>query len=29
VRSLHGLGRLEHVYALETRPYNQAARAPA
>ncbi len=23
VRSLHSMGRLEHVYACETRPYNQ------
>lgn len=29
VRSLHTLGRLEHVYACETRPYNQGARLTA
>lgn len=29
VRSLHKLGRLEQVYALETRPYNQGARLTA
>jgi 5-methylthioribose kinase len=29
VRSLHELGRLEHVYACETRPYNQGARLTA
>jgi len=29
VRSLHGCGRLEHVYALETRPYNQGSRLTA
>ena len=29
VRSLHALGRLEHVYACETRPYNQGARLTA
>ena len=23
VRSLHAMGKLEHVYACETRPYNQ------
>jgi S-methyl-5-thioribose-1-phosphate isomerase len=26
VRSLHAMGKLEHVYACETRPYNQGAR---
>ncbi|XP_067416612.1 methylthioribose-1-phosphate isomerase [Emydura macquarii macquarii] len=29
VRSLHALGRLEHVYCTETRPYNQGARLTA
>ena len=29
VRSLHAKGALEHVYALETRPYNQGARLTA
>lgn len=29
VRSLHAMGRLEHVYACETRPYNQGARLTA
>jgi S-methyl-5-thioribose-1-phosphate isomerase len=29
VRSLHELGALEHVYACETRPYNQGARLTA
>ncbi len=29
VRSLHALGRLERVYACETRPYNQGARLTA
>ncbi len=29
VRSLHEQGRLEHVYACETRPYNQGARLTA
>ena len=29
VRSLHELGALEHIYALETRPYNQGARLTA
>lgn len=29
VRSLHALGRLEHIYACETRPYNQGARLTA
>jgi len=29
IRSLHALGKLEHVYALETRPYNQGARLTA
>lgn len=29
VRSLHALGCLEHVYACETRPYNQGARLTA
>jgi methylthioribose-1-phosphate isomerase len=29
VRSLHRMGRLEQVYALETRPYNQGARLTA
>jgi 5-methylthioribose kinase len=29
VRSLHALGALEHVYACETRPYNQGARLTA
>lgn len=29
VRSLHALGKLEHVYACETRPYNQGARLTA
>jgi methylthioribose-1-phosphate isomerase len=23
VRSLHAMGKLEHIYACETRPYNQ------
>lgn len=26
VRSLHAMGKLEHVYACETRPYNQVHR---
>ncbi|XP_039200612.1 methylthioribose-1-phosphate isomerase isoform X3 [Crotalus tigris] len=29
IRSLHGMGRLEHVYCTETRPYNQGARLTA
>lgn len=29
VRRLHELGRLEHVYCTETRPYNQGARLTA
>ena len=29
VRSLHSVGRLEHVYCTETRPYNQGARLTA
>jgi len=29
IRSLHARGRLERVYALETRPYNQGARLTA
>eukprot|EP01039_Chlorochromonas_danica_P005751 gene5751-6335_t len=29
VRALHEMGRLEHVYACETRPYNQGARLTA
>ncbi|XP_066994867.1 methylthioribose-1-phosphate isomerase [Anabrus simplex] len=29
IRSLHSLGRLEHVYCTETRPYNQGARLTA
>jgi methylthioribose-1-phosphate isomerase len=29
VRSLHEMGKLEHVYACETRPYNQGARLTA
>ena len=29
VRSLHTFGRLEHVFACETRPYNQGARLTA
>jgi 5-methylthioribose kinase len=29
VRSLHEMGALEHVYACETRPYNQGARLTA
>jgi methylthioribose-1-phosphate isomerase len=29
VRSLHEQGRLEHVYACETRPYNQGSRLTA
>ncbi len=29
IRSLHELGRLEHVYCTETRPYNQGARLTA
>lgn len=29
VRTLHELGKLEHVYACETRPYNQGARLTA
>ncbi|XP_037743895.1 methylthioribose-1-phosphate isomerase [Chelonia mydas] len=29
IRSLHALGRLEHVYCTETRPYNQGARLTA
>lgn len=29
VRALHDLGKLEHVYACETRPYNQGARLTA
>jgi methylthioribose-1-phosphate isomerase len=29
VRTLHEMGRLEHIYACETRPYNQGARLTA
>ena len=29
IRTLHGRGELEHVYATETRPYNQGARLTA
>lgn len=29
VRSLHSMGKLEHVYCTETRPYNQGARLTA
>lgn len=29
VRKLHELGKLEHVYCTETRPYNQGARLTA
>ncbi len=29
VRSLHSAGRLDHVYFLETRPYNQGGRLTA
>eukprot|EP01041_Mallomonas_annulata_P001075 gene1075-2104_t len=29
VRSLHAQGKLEHIYACETRPYNQGARLTA
>ncbi|KAH0623999.1 hypothetical protein JD844_007252 [Phrynosoma platyrhinos] len=29
IRSLHAMGRLEHVYCTETRPYNQGARLTA
>ncbi|KMQ98283.1 methylthioribose-1-phosphate isomerase-like protein [Lasius niger] len=29
IRSLHELGKLEHVYCTETRPYNQGARLTA
>ncbi|KAM3834976.1 methylthioribose-1-phosphate isomerase [Vipera latastei] len=29
IRSLHVMGRLEHVYCTETRPYNQGARLTA
>jgi eIF-2B alpha/beta/delta-like uncharacterized protein len=29
IRSLHAMGKLEHVYACETRPYNQGARLTA
>ena len=29
IRSLHEMGRLEHVYCTETRPYNQGARLTA
>lgn len=29
VRKLHEMGRLEHVYCTETRPYNQGARLTA
>jgi len=29
VRSLHAMGALEHIYACETRPYNQGARLTA
>ena len=29
VRSLHSMGRLDHVYCTETRPYNQGARLTA
>lgn len=29
VRSLHKMGKLQHVYACETRPYNQGARLTA
>lgn len=29
IRSLHNLGRLEHAFCTETRPYNQGARLTA
>lgn len=29
IRTLHAMGKLEHVYACETRPYNQGARLTA
>ena len=29
VRSLHEIGALNHIYACETRPYNQGARLTA
>ncbi|XP_043919145.1 methylthioribose-1-phosphate isomerase isoform X2 [Protopterus annectens] len=29
IRSLHAMGRLEHVFCTETRPYNQGARLTA
>ena len=29
IRSLHSMGRLEHIYCTETRPYNQGARLTA
>nr|XP_060623900.1 methylthioribose-1-phosphate isomerase [Anolis sagrei ordinatus] len=29
IRSLHAMGRLQHVYCTETRPYNQGARLTA
>lgn len=29
IRSLHSLGRLEHAFCTETRPYNQGARLTA
>jgi methylthioribose-1-phosphate isomerase len=29
IRSLHSMGRLDHVYCTETRPYNQGARLTA
>eukprot|EP01135_Chromosphaera_perkinsii_P005927 Nk52_evm13s372 gene=Nk52_evmTU13s372 len=29
VRSVHGAGRIDHVYCTETRPYNQGARLTA
>nr|XP_020648814.1 methylthioribose-1-phosphate isomerase [Pogona vitticeps] len=29
IRSLHAMGRLDHVYCTETRPYNQGARLTA
>lgn len=29
IRSLHAMGKLEHVYCTETRPYNQGARLTA
>lgn len=29
IRSLHALGRLDHAFCTETRPYNQGARLTA